>query len=147
MGSKLIAGLLAIIIAGAAVGGYFIIANQDPGDDPPSDDDGVFNYVSLGASNTNGYGMRGYISEEDIIKVLDGEISREEVNAYGYQKSPEGAYPDLIRDYYVNIYGTTKVTLDQLAISSMRVEELRVLLDDTYDGDSYTTWRFTGSNG
>ena len=147
MGSKLIAGLLAIIIAGAAVGGYFIIANQDPGDDPPSDDDGVFNYVSLGASNTNGYGMRGYISEEDIIKILDGEISREEVNVYGYQKSPEGAYPDLIRDYYVNIHGTTKVTLDQLAISSMRVEELRVLLDDTYDGDSYTTWRFTGSDG
>ena len=36
------------------------------------------------------------------------------------------------------------VELNQLAISSMRVEEMRVLLDNDYYGDAYTEWRFTG---
>ena len=105
----------------------------------------AFHYVSLGASNTNGYGMRGYITEEELNLMLSGQVSKDEVNVYGYQRTPEGAYPDLIRDYYTEQYGT--VEIDQLAISSMRAEELRVLLDDTYIGDDYTSWRFTGDDG
>ncbi len=146
MGTKAIAILLSLILVGSGVGfgAYYVITHDD---DDGDDDDGVFNYVSLGASNTNGYGLRGYISDEDISAVLNGEKSRDDVNAYGYQKMPKGSYPDLIRDHLVNEYGEENVTVDQLAISSMRVEELRVLLDSTYDGDNYTSWRFTGENG
>ena len=107
----------------------------------------TFNYVSLGASNTNGYGMRGYITEEELDLLLSGAVSKDEVNVYGYERKPEGAYPDLIRDYYVDTYGSGNVNINQLAISSMRVEELRILLDDTYMGDDYSQWRFTGSDG
>ena len=110
-------------------------------------EENTFNYVSLGASNTNGYGMRGYITEDELNAMLSGQVSKDEVNVYGYQRTPEGAYPDLIRDYYADIYGAENVSVNQLAISSMRVEELRVLLDDSYMGDDYTAWRFTGSDG
>ena len=110
-------------------------------------DDGKFDYVSIGASNTNGYGMRGYITEEELELMLSGQVSKDDVNVYGYQRTPEGAYPDLIRDYYTGVYGEGNVTVNQLAISSMRVEELRILLDDTYMGDDYSSWRFTGSDG
>ena len=105
----------------------------------------TFNYVSLGASNTNGYGMRGYITEEELALLLSGQVNKNDVNVYGYERTPEGAYPDLIRDYYSEIYDN--VNVHQLGISSMRVEELRILLDDTYMGDSYSSWRFTGSDG
>lgn len=98
----------------------------------------TFHYVSLGASQTNGYGMLGYLPDE----VLDGTVSKVEGNAYGYQRKPEGAYPDLVRDTLEDAGYTVK--LDQLAISSMRAEELHVLLDDEYEGDAYTEWRFTG---
>ena len=105
----------------------------------------TFNYVSLGASNTNGYGMRGYITEEELALLLSGQVNKNDVNVYGYERTPEGAYPDLIRDHYAEIYDN--VTVNQLGISSMRVEELRILLDDSYMGDDYSSWRFTGSDG
>ena len=105
----------------------------------------TFNYVTIGASNTNGYGMRGYLSEDEINGILSGALDKDEVNVYGYQRSPEGAYTDLVRDYYEG-KGKT-VDLSQLAISSMRIEEVRILLDDTYMGDDYSKWRFTGSDG
>ncbi len=107
----------------------------------------TFNYVSLGASNTNGYGMRGYITEEELALLLDptSGVSKNDVNVYGYERTPEGAYPDLIRDYYAGI--SDNVNVNQLGISSMRVEELRILLDDTYMGDNYSSWRFTGNDG
>lgn len=105
----------------------------------------TFNYVSLGASNTNGYGMRGYITEEELALLLSGQVNKNDVNVYGYERTPEGAYPDLIRDHYAEIYDN--VTVNQLGISSMRVEELRILLDDSYMGDDYSSWRFTGNDG
>ncbi|MBR2716035.1 MAG: dockerin type I repeat-containing protein [Ruminococcus sp.] len=105
----------------------------------------TFNYVSLGASNTNGYGMRGYITEEELALLLSGQVNKNDVNVYGYERTPEGAYPDLIRDYYSESYDS--VTVHQLGISSMRVEELRILLDDSYMGDDYSSWRFTGNDG
>lgn len=107
--------------------------------------DDTFNYVSLGASNTNGYGMRGYITEEELALLLSGQVNKNDVNVYGYERTPEGAYPDLIRDHYAEIYNN--VNVNQLGISSMRVEELRILLDDSYMGDDYSSWRFTGNDG
>ena len=99
------------------------------------------NYVSLGASNTNGYGHLGYlpgdVSEDPLA------ASKAEMNVYGYKMAPENAYPALIQKALQDTLGVP-VELNQLAISSMRVEEMRVLLDNDYYGDAYTEWRFTG---
>lgn len=139
--------LLALCMVIGIVPMYALAAEAAPTVELDIDGDGVVNYVSMGASNTNGYGMRGYITEEELELLLSGQVSKDEVNVYGYQRTPEGAYPDLIRDYCVELYGEGNVVVDQLAISSMRVEELRVLLDDSYMGDDYTSWRFTGEDG
>ena len=107
METSLAIKLLALFVAVGLVGGgaFFIFYEPDDDDDDDNDvpDDGIFRYVSLGASNTNGYGMKGYVSEEDVAKFLNGEVNKNEINSYGYQKVPEGSYPDLIRDHYVQI--------------------------------------------
>ena len=130
--------LLSIVLAICMMVGFFAVPTR-------AAKQAEFHYVSVGASNTNGYGMRGYLTEEELNLLLSGQATKDDINSYGYQRAPEGAYPDLIRDYYAQSYES--VNLDQLAISSMRVEELRVLLDSTYMGDDYTSWRFTGSGG
>ncbi len=96
----------------------------------------TINYVSLGASNVNGYGLDGYLPEGTTA------ANKNTANVFGYRQCPEGSYVDFIRDSLVN-RGYT-VNESQLAISSMRVEELRVLLDESYYGDAYTAWRFIG---
>lgn len=116
-------------------------------------DDDVMNYVSFGASNVNGYGLSGYLPDDVTA------MNKDEANVYGYQRMPVGSYPYLIAEelnktlggttsaYNGNLKQTqpfTKVHVDQLAMSSMRVEELRFLLDESYPGDSYTAWRFYG---
>jgi len=69
-------------------------------------------------------------------------FDKDTANVYGYQRAPETAYPYLLTQYLKD--STDKnVKLDQLAMSSMRAEEIRVLLDETYDGDAYTRWRFS----
>lgn len=98
----------------------------------------TLNYVSLGASNSNGYALHGYF-DEAFYSNPQG-ISLHNPMSSGYKKAPEGCYPDLIRDYYEK-KGYT-VELSQLAQSSMRVEELRFLLDENYAQDEYTKWRF-----
>ena len=100
----------------------------------------IFDYVSIGASNTNGYGHRGYLPgsvTEDPLAATKATL-----NTYGYKSAPANAYPSLIAKELDKKYDV--VNLHQLAISSMRVEELRVLLDNDYYGDAYTEWRFTG---
>ena len=98
--------------------------------------DDVINYVSIGASNVNGYGMRGYLGED----VYEYPLLKQTANIYGYKQDTPGSYPVLIKEY-LEEQGNT-VELSQLAISSMRAEEVRFLLDDTYTGDAYTDWRF-----
>ena len=63
---------------------------------------------------------------------------------YGAQRDPNayGKTDDLRNDQPF-----TNVHVDQLAMSSMRAEELRFLLDTTYPGDNYTDWRFYDVNG
>ena len=138
--TRIVKSLLSLVLVLCLVASYVMIPASAEGTD-------TFNYVSLGASNTNGYGMRGYITEEELALLLDQSsgVSKDDVNVYGYERTPEGAYPDLIRDYYAQIYDN--VNVHQLGISSMRVEELRILLDDSYMGDDYSSWRFTGSKG
>lgn len=109
--------------------------------------DGKINYVSMGASNTNGYGLRGYITEDEINGIVSGQISKADVNVYGYHRCPEGSYPDLVADYIRAQNPNTTVNHEQLAMSSMRVEEVRVLLDNDYYGDAYTRWRFIKDDG
>ena len=102
--------------------------------------DNTINYVSFGASNVNGFGLEGYLPEE--VKDFG---QKDEFNVYGYKRVPEGSYPALLAAY-LESKGYT-VNIDQLAMSSMRAEEVRVLLDNTYAGDAYTDWRFNGHNG
>ena len=94
------------------------------------------NYVSLGASNVNGYGMHGYLIED----VYEYPFLKENENIYGYKQDTPGSYPVLIKEH-LESKGYT-VNLSQMAISSMRAEEVRFLLDDSYSGDAYTDWRF-----
>ena len=110
-----------------------------------------YNYVSIGASNVNGYGLRGYIPASDkytadeIIEAaaLDPSI-KANANVLGYMQAPEDCYPSLVKKELEKRYGSGNVNLNQLAISSMRAEELRILLDNNYNGDAYSAWRFVG---
>ncbi len=93
-----------------------------------------FNYVALGASNVNGYGIHGYNFEN----VYEAPFEKTTDNRYGYEMDTPGSYTTLIRDALSKNYN---VNLSQIAMSSWRAEELHFLLDDSYMGDSYTdTW-------
>lgn len=108
---------------------------------------GTYHYVSLGASNTNGYGLRGYILEEEINGILSGAMTKDDVNVYGYKRNPAESYPALLAEHLQQRMPYKDVELTQLAMSSMRAEELRVLLDNDYYGDAYTRWRFIKEDG
>lgn len=118
----------------------------------------ALNYVSFGASNTNGYGLSGYLPEGTTAE------NKADANVFGYQKMPVGSYPYLVAQALNEKLGGTfaegtytgdlqelqpftNVFVNQLAMSSMRAEELRFLLDETYPGDNYTDWRFYDVNG
>ena len=55
------------------------------------DHDDKIHYVSLGASNTNGYGIRGYLPAEVTEDPL--VANKANMNVYGYEKAPVAAYP------------------------------------------------------
>ena len=100
----------------------------------------VIDYVSLGASNTNGYGIDGYLPEgvhEDPLAA-----SKADMNVYGYLMAPDAAYPAQIAAKLKQLNSEQEVNLHQLAISSMRTDEVLFLLDETYEGDEYLDWRF-----
>ena len=100
-------------------------------------------YVSLGASNVNGYGLRGYIpaapGDADYNVTYDNAALDPKIkagaNVLGYTAETPLSYPALVRD-------ELGYDLEQLAISSMRAEELHILLDNEYYGDKYSEWRF-----
>lgn len=72
-----------------------------------------YNYVSLGDSVTNGYGMDGYSS-----------------TVRGYKQRVPNTYPDLVAE-------ELNADLDQLAFSGFRAEELHYVLNEDYMGDDY----------
>ena len=102
----------------------------------------VIDYVSLGASNTNGYGILGYLPPEVTEDPL--AASKAGLNVYGYLRAPEEAYPAQIAE----VLKVKKENFHQLAISSMRTEEALYLLGEEeeygYVNDAYMQWRFTG---
>ncbi len=101
--------------------------------------DQTFHYVTLGASNTNGYALHGYLTEDfyanPVLKPEDGTPG-----ISGYRTVVPYSYPALVADYYRD-KGYT-VDHAQLAQSAMRVEELRFLLDESFTTDEYMRWRF-----
>ncbi len=101
----------------------------------------TINYVSLGASNVNGFGMEGYLPPE----VIQDPENYGTKNVYGYLRAGTDSYPNLIKNYLTEQGYTTNLT--QLAVSSMRAEELHVVLSNDYNGDAYTDWRFTENIG
>ena len=90
--------------------------------------DGIVNYVALGSSDTAGVGLSGYNEE-----------------SFGYKTAPDGSYPSLIKET-IEKKGK-RVSLSQLGIHGMRVEELRFLLDKGYSGDKYTEDLFLSADG
>ena len=78
-----------------------------------------FNYVALGDASTTGYGMTAKT---------------------GYGIAAAGTFPVLIRNAIAK--NQFKVTLDQLGMGGMRVEDLRYLLDDSYSEDPYMKEKF-----
>ncbi len=104
----------------------------------PVSDGEIENYVALGASYTTGYGMSGYsgITDTQMAELALDPAKKDELNVFGYKKVADGSYVDLIGK-------ELGVKPAQLAMSSMRIEEIRVLLEKNYNGDAYTAWRFT----
>ncbi|MBQ8292272.1 MAG: hypothetical protein IJX78_00540, partial [Bacilli bacterium] len=95
--------------------------------------DDVVDFVSFGASNVNGFGLRGYYGEDWRHEApwLKGES-----NFYGYKRLIEGSYPDLLADMIEE--AGYNVERHQMGVSGTRVEELRFFLDESYKGDAYT---------
>ena len=123
--------------------------------------DGKINYVSIGASNANGYGMRGYLPNEYDPNtglpdwennVYEVPVLKAGLNIYGYQQKVDDSYPDLIADDLEAIFGVGNVERNELAMSSMRAEEVRFLIQDdndpnAYPVDPYIKWRFYDTTG
>lgn len=99
-----------------------------------------FNYVSLGASNVSGFGMHGY--NNDIV--YDAPLEKENGSLHGYKMNTPGTYPVLLSERLAESH---KVNFSQMAMSSMRAEDLRFLLDESYKGDSYTDYWLFDTNG
>lgn len=105
-----------------------------------------FNYLVLGASETNGYGLNGFIDPQ--LKTNDFYLNPDEYLqdasiAAGFENTSTRAYPMLIREKLKEKLGRNyDIKLYQYAQSGMRYEELRFLLDPDYEGDGYTKWRF-----
>ena len=139
MRSAIVSLLLAFSLAFSMAGTAFAADATDS-----NGANGSGTYVSLGASNVNGYGLRGYmkavpgktIDQTYEAAALDPSI-KANANMLGYGSEASGSYPVLVAE-------ELGYDLEQLAISSMRAEELRILLDNEYYGDSYSAWRFVG---
>ena len=67
-----------VLAASLALGGYVLPAKAAD----------TFNYVSLGASNTNGYGLKGYFTDSEITKIKNREVTKEDINSVGYGRTP-----------------------------------------------------------
>ncbi len=93
-----------------------------------STDEKILNYVSLGDSMSNGYGLSNYDNN-------------------GHNNYGEEAYPNQFASWLVTEGYADKVNLSQLAVSAMRAEDLHFILEygqeGAYAGDQYTINNFT----
>lgn len=100
----------------------------------------TINYVSIGDSMTNGYGFVGYNQDEHTsgYDFLSGN------GVYG-----ENAYPDQFADKLAELNPGYTVDHTKLALSALRVENLRYLLGitDSEPVDGYTAYKgYAGEN-
>jgi len=160
--------ILSMVLSLAAPGAAFAEGEEKPG----------LSYVVLGSSQTNGYGLHGYVDDRfynwsgsaaetkawndarsaatkagnaKLVFNQDFEPAKNlttwsphtrfEVSVSGYRNLIEESYPALIEQKLEEL--GFDVTTHQLALSSMRPQELTVLLDNDFDGDEFTDWRFT----
>lgn len=143
MRGKLGAKLLNLILATAIVFGIVgftanaAVSTIEPRTNTQKEE---FNYVSLGASNVSGYGMHGYLYEN----VYETPLEKETNSLHGYKMNVPGTYPVLIRD---RLSASYNVNFSQMAMSSMRAEELLFVLDESYGGDGYTDYWFFDTDG
>ena len=102
----------------------------------PYDTNGIegVQYVALGDSMTNGYGLSGYYPK-DKEGVVESAVILERGNRFGYMMNAETAWPSILAE-------AMDWDLKNLSISGMRPAELRFLLDETYIGDHYTWSQF-----
>lgn len=105
-----------------------------------------FNYLVLGASETNGYGLKGFIGDRidrNQFYLNPQKYLKDASFAAGFENTSTLAYPMLIAEKLKEKFGDEyNINLSQYAQSGMRYEELRFLLDPDYAGDEYTKWRF-----
>ncbi len=128
--NKIIAVILAVLLAITQAVPVFAA-------DPTGEETETFNYVSIGASNTNGYGLYKYF-DKNAYEHPAAQNFRDYIRI---NHAVEGSYPTLVRDWLKEKTGKN-VSLSQLAGSGMRSHELRLLLDETYYGDRFTELRF-----
>lgn len=117
------------------------------------------NYVSLGDSMVNGYGLDGYEyeyhkGESEMIECTESTCSKEHVVfkwSNGYLQEAPDSYPVKLAEYF-------GWDLTQLAMSAMRVEDLHWILELDYnDSEALTvatmsewneeSWNATFTNG
>ena len=79
---------LSLILVLTLVASFFFASTNVKANDKET-----FNYVSFGASNVNGYGLDGYMPEGVTA------ANKATANVYGYERSPEGSYPALSREF------------------------------------------------
>ena len=84
----------------------------------PSTGDTTINYLVIGDSMSNGYCLDGYTGEKA-----------------GWNNVPAGIYGEVFAEYLKG-KGYT-VNLSQYAMASMRSQDLRYILDPTYERDTY----------
>ena len=80
-----------------------------------TESDEVINYVSLGDSMTNGYGLDGYVHNSGVAD-------------YG-----NGAYPNQFAAWLKDLPGVENVNHAQLAMSGIRTEDIHWLLELDYN--------------
>lgn len=120
---------------------------------PPASGKIPYKYVSLGASNTLGYGLHGYWPlplyddpsavfrdfPEDIEEIM---IARDGYFTSGYYYYSDDAYPVLVKNALQEKLGDGyEVSLKQCAINSMRAYDLMYMLDEDWAADAYIGWR------
>jgi len=107
----------------------------------------VFNYVDFGASQTVGYGLKGFIPMEfyNDPSNLYGSVvggSRDGYYSSGYNYWPAQCYPELVKGALQEKFGAgVDVRLQQCAINSMRAYDLDFILNEGKTADKYIQWR------
>jgi len=110
----------------------------------------TFNYVDFGASQTVGYGLKGFVPIElldDPTVLVGGEGARDGYYSSGYYYYPEKNYPSLVKNGLQERLGESyNVVLHQHALNSMRAYDLDYILNDDKPADEYIAWRLGDEN-